>query len=230
MSMRSWAENEVEIACKRENPDRKPGEFDYGCACYESALKAFNSLLEDGHSGMSIQLTKHILNRLIDGKPLTPIEDIEDAWTFIGIVNDGSCKEYQCNRMPSLFKYEAIGSGKVTYTDVNRVTGYEEGSDVGFTSGFLTNVINSLFPITMPYSADKHYYVYVEEFLVDMKNGDFDTIGVLYAKDNTGNIYEINKYYKESESSFVEISEEEYESRKEIRIEKYSDKDVTYRE
>lgn len=223
MSMKSWAENEVELACKRENPDRKAGEFDYRCACYEFALKAFNSLLEDGHSGMSIQLTKHILNRLIDGKPLTPIEDTEDIWTFTGIVKDGSCKEYQCIRMPSLFKYESISSGKISYTDVRRITGYEIGSDIGFTSEFLIDAIDSLFPIIMPYSADKHYYVYVEEFLVDMKNGDFDTIGVLHAKDNTGMIYEINQYYKESGNTFVQITEEEYESRKTNRVVKYNE-------
>ena len=29
-----WAKREVEIACKRENPSRKEGKFDYGCACY----------------------------------------------------------------------------------------------------------------------------------------------------------------------------------------------------
>lgn len=62
MSMLEWAKREVEIACKRENPDKKEGEFDYGCACYESALKAFESLCEDGHSGMSIGFTKNILN------------------------------------------------------------------------------------------------------------------------------------------------------------------------
>ena len=81
--MKEWAEREVQIACKRENPDRKEGEWDYGCACYDSALKAFNSLMEDGHSGMSIEFTKQILNRLIDGKPLTPIEDTEDVWNCI---------------------------------------------------------------------------------------------------------------------------------------------------
>lgn len=75
MSMTSWAEREVELACKKENPERKEGEFDYGCACYESALKAFKSLMEDGHSGTSIHLTKNILVNLIEGKVLTPIED-----------------------------------------------------------------------------------------------------------------------------------------------------------
>lgn len=40
-NMLDWAKREVEIACKKENPNRKEGEFDYGCACYESAIKAF---------------------------------------------------------------------------------------------------------------------------------------------------------------------------------------------
>ena len=48
MSMTEWAENEVRIACERENPNRKEGEFDYGCACYESALKAYECLCKDG--------------------------------------------------------------------------------------------------------------------------------------------------------------------------------------
>ena len=33
MSILDWAKMEVEIACKKENPERKEGEFDYGCAC-----------------------------------------------------------------------------------------------------------------------------------------------------------------------------------------------------
>lgn len=44
MSMYEWAKKEVEIACKKENPEKREGEFDYGCACYQSALKALNNL------------------------------------------------------------------------------------------------------------------------------------------------------------------------------------------
>ena len=44
MSMKEWAKREIEIACKRERGDKPETEWDYGCACYESAYKAFLSL------------------------------------------------------------------------------------------------------------------------------------------------------------------------------------------
>ena len=103
MNMLEWAKNEIEIACKRERGDKDSNEWDYGVACYESAFKAFESLMEDGHSGMSIGFTIQILNRLIAGKPLTPIEDTEDIWKECALRN-GECTTYQCNRMYSLFK------------------------------------------------------------------------------------------------------------------------------
>lgn len=90
-----WAEDEVMMACKHEAPNRKDGEWDYGCACYESALKAFRSLCEDGHSCMSIGFTKAILNRLIDCKPLLPIEDTEDTWNLCTFGSDDGVKQYQ---------------------------------------------------------------------------------------------------------------------------------------
>lgn len=64
MNMTDWAKREIEIACARERGDKNTDEWDYGCACYESAYKAFQSLVEDEHSGMSIRLTQNILNRL----------------------------------------------------------------------------------------------------------------------------------------------------------------------
>lgn len=85
----TWADREVQLACQRENPDYQEGEFDYGCACYQSALKAFESVVSDGHSGASVQYTRWILNRLLQCKPLTPI-----AFTFqsVDICND--CDEW----------------------------------------------------------------------------------------------------------------------------------------
>lgn len=87
MDMKKWAKREIELACKSENPNRKE---------YESALKAFESLCEDGHSMFSINMTKHILNRLIEGKPLTPITEENADWdTNIIDISEYGVKCYQ---------------------------------------------------------------------------------------------------------------------------------------
>ena len=212
MSMKEWAEREVQIACKRENPDRKEGEWDYGCACYESALKAFNSLMEDGHSGTSIGFTKQILNRLIDGKPLTPIEDTEDVWNEC-IRTDREYTTYQCKRMSSLFK-DVYPDGSVKYSDVDRVIGIDIDNDSTWSSGFIRDIIDEMYPITMPYSANGIYKVYCVDFLYDPKNGDYDTIEIKYITTPEDDVVGINRYFKESDSGFVEIDWKEYIARR----------------
>lgn len=220
MSMRDWAKREVEIACKHENPDRKEGEWDYGCACYESALKAFNSLMEDGHSGFSIGMTKHILNRLVDGKPLVPIEDTDDVWDECEWSSVETAKTYHCKRMSSLFK-DVYQDGSVKYSDINRVVGINlDNPNVDWSSRITRDIVEELFPLTMPYMpADKPYKVFCEECLTDPKNRDFDTIAVYYILKPDGEKIEVNRYFKEGGNLYGcwdEISLEEYKERKEM--------------
>lgn len=216
-NMELWAENEVALACKHEAPKRKDGEWDYGCACYESALKAFKSLCKDGHSGMSIGFTKTILNRMIDRKPLMPIEDTEDAWNLCTLDDDGSIKQYQCKRMSSLFKYVAE-DGTVTYSDVDRYCCINnDNHNASYHCGLVDRVMNELYPIRMPYIPfDKSFKVYTEDFLTDSKNGSFDTMGLLYAIDPHGRRIEINRYFKNALVGFDEIDKTEYDERKEM--------------
>ena len=211
MEMKEWAEREVQIACKRENPDRKEGEWDYGCACYESALKAFNSLMEDGHSGTSIVFTKQILDRLIDGKPLTPIEDTEDVWNEC-VRTDREYTTYQCKRMSSLFK-DVYPDGSVKYSDTDRVIGIDIDNDSTWSSGFIRDIIDEMYPITMPYSGEDLYKVYIQDCLYDPKNGDYDTRAILHIKTPNNKIIRVNRYFKESDSRFIEIDREEYMAR-----------------
>lgn len=218
-SISSWAEKEVEIACKHERDNTPDGEWDYGCACYESALKAYKSLMEDGHSGFSIGLTKQILNRLIDGKPLTPIEDTEDVWNDIIDRNDEEgyiC--FQCRRMSSLFKY-VYADGTVKYKDVDRYYCVDiNNTEVTYHSGLVQRIIDEIFPINMPYFSEKPIKVYSEDFLTDRKNGDFDTVGIFYAIKPDGEKVEINRFFKESEDDWKEIDEAEYIKRKAIKL------------
>ena len=221
MSMQTWAEKEIEIACKREREASgvKNDDWDYGCSCYDSALKAFKSLMSDGHSGFSIGLTKHILNRLIDGKPLTPIEDTDDIWNDIIDRNDEEgyiC--FQCRRMSSLFKY-VYADGTVEYKDLNRYYCVNiNNTEVTYHSGLVQRIIDEMFPITMPYFPGKPIKVYCEDFLTDRKNGDFDTVGIFYAIKPNGEKIEINRFFKESKDGWDEIDEDEYNKRKSVKI------------
>ena len=222
MNMMDWAKREIEIACKRENENIEldengmPKEFDYGCACYGSALKAFKSLLEDGHSGMSIGFTKSILNRLIDGKPLTPIEDAEDIWNMIETNDKYTC--YQCKRMSSLFK-EVYKDGTVKYSDNDSFYCVDiNNHNNTYHSGLVRKIVEELYPITMPYMpSNTPIKVYCEDLLTDKGNGDFDTVGVFYlVKD--GEKVEINRFFDLSGSGTRKISKEEYDERKSRKI------------
>ena len=220
-NMSDWAEREVAIACKKENPNKKDGEFDYGCACYESALKAFKTLCDDGHSGLSMKITQSILNRLINGHPLTPIEDTYDVWEKVAQDKDMGYWAYQCKRMSSLFK-DVYDDGTVKYDDINRsyCVNIHNPNDT-YSSGLVRRIINKMFPITMPYIPSKPIKVYCEDFLTDKKNGDFDTVGVFYAlktENDKQEKIEINRFFRapkdNEERDWVEISKEEYMLRK----------------
>ncbi|MFA7098157.1 MAG: hypothetical protein WC383_16945 [Gammaproteobacteria bacterium] len=222
MSMQTWAEKEIEIACKREREasDVKEDDWDYGCACYESALKAYKSLMGDGHSGFSIGLTKQILNRLIEGKPLTPIDDTDDIWNDLSRFGDGDDKytSYQCKRMSSLFKY-IYADGTVKYKDIDSHYCINvDNPNSTYHSGLVQRIIDEMFPITMPYCPGDPIKVYCEDFLTDRKNGDFDTVGVFYAVKPDDKKVEINRFFKESKDGWKEIDEVEYNERKGAQI------------
>ena len=214
MSMLEWAKREVEIASKRERGDKPESEWDYGCACYAGALEAFEVLCKQGHSGMSISITKQILNRLIEGKPLTPIEDTEDVWNSV-IDRGEDFKEYQCKRMSALFK-RVYDDGRVTYSDNDRIVCVDMHSGSTYYSGLVRGVVNEMYPLTMPYMPKAPYKVYCEDYLTDPKNGDFDTVGIRYLLTPEGERVTVDKFYKESGIGFAEISLDEYLERVEL--------------
>ena len=224
MCMDSWAEREIEIL-KSKNKPESDEEFDYVGECAESALRAYKCLMKDGHSGMSISITTEILNKLIKGKALTSIEDTEDAWNESGGYCDEEkgIKHYQSNRMSSLFK-DVYPDGTVKYSDIDRVTGINIAyPDSGYTSGTLRDIVDEMFPITMPYSPkSKSYKIYTEDFLTDRSKGDYDTVGYLYMVTPEGEKIELNKFYHEfnRHEEMKEITKEEYEELKKRKIER----------
>jgi len=212
MSMSEWAKNEVELAKIANSKDGDELD-DYVCACYESALNVFNLLCSQGHSGMSIGITKDILIRLIAGKPLTPIEDNEDVWSDRTYEYPDGTVSRQCKRMSSLFKHISL-DGSVNYHDVDRVLCKNVNTGATFHGGFESRWYDETHPITFPYYPySEPVMIYVEELLYDPKNGDFDTITILRVVNPDGSREEINQHFAETESGYVEISKEEYEER-----------------
>ena len=173
-----------------------------------SALKAFESLCDDYHSGYSFSITRSILKKLLDRRPLTPITD-EDFNGTTSISSD--MEKYQCPRMSSLFKtvYE---DGSVEYSDVDRAYSFDaEFPDDTFTCGFDTNFLNKLIPITLPYdSTSTKYKIKVQRF--DTKDG-VEYRAILSITDPDGKVIPVDKYYRlgDKYSEHQTITKEEFE-------------------
>ena len=210
MTTKEWAEKEIEIACKKENPNWDGKSFDYGCACYQSALKAYKSLCEDDHSGFSFNLTKNILIRLMNDLPLKPITD-EDFTSVEPEIKEspkylkehGLKSSLQCPRMSGLFREETL-DGKITYSNVDRVIMHDANGDEWCHSGIATRLVDEMFPITMPYypKVDK-FKVYGETFYMDdgvdksAENvGTYNLIKIYYIITPDGERIEINKEFE----------------------------------
>ncbi len=220
--MKDWAKKEIELAIKNELKGKKDdGTFNYGVECYKSAYKALESLIDDEHSGSSIHYTKSILNRLIDGKPLTPIEDIECEWNIID--DNEEWKMYQSKRMSSLFKY-VYKNGAIKYRDVNRVVFIDEETNLSWSNGNVTDVVDNLLPISMPYFArNEYYYVYGTDFDTEAKHGYYDTMHYNFLKTPNNETIELNLYFKDGgDGKDIEITKEEYLERKNIFIENFN--------
>lgn len=143
---------EAEIERAREGAD------EYAKLCLDSAYKAYKSLMDDGHSGMSFSVTRSILKRLLYEIPLSPITEddfrgIEPLW-FLS--HDG-CETRQCTRRGGLFQ-DTYPDGHVEYHDNDRCTFVDEVGN-GWHSGLARGVIDQRHPITMPYVPTERPYV-----------------------------------------------------------------------
>lgn len=93
--------------------------------------------------------------------------------------------------------------------------------NIAFTNGLMTRLVDKIFPITLPYlPTSKKYRVFSEEFLVDPKNGDYDTVAYLYILTPEDKKIELNRYFKEENGKMVQIEKDEYEERKTKRVDK----------
>lgn len=217
MSMSGWAAEEVRIACERERAARIESEKEvdigaqkYAESCYQSALKAYNSLCGDGHSGMSFSITASILKRLCSGYPLTPIDDTESVWNLVEETSDK--KEYQCRRMYSLFKTVSKEDGSVQFHDLDRFLCVDPDGTT-YTNNFINQQLSKLYPLTLPYMPEGKFLVKTFDFATNANPGEFDTILIRSVKEPNGQEVLLNLCFKETENGFEQIQMKEYEER-----------------
>ena len=133
MNTYDWAKNELKLARENEiakckaDPDYELGDEQYGLMCYDAAEQLLDVFEEQGHSGYSARVVCSIFERLVKGKPLTPVTDEDDQWGERYTAEEDPVKRYQHKRMSSLFKH-VDADGTVTYRDINRVRAYDPSS------------------------------------------------------------------------------------------------------
>ena len=192
-NVESWAKREIELQLKECKNDW------YSKNVLKCAYDVYKKLCKQGHSGASIQLVKSVLDRLIDLKPISPIEGNDNEWIDV-TWDESAATVYQNKRYTGLFK-NVYKDGTVIYNDVNRWLGYDDRG-ICFSSGAVNKFLDKMYPIALPYYPVTEK-VYVKEFLADKNNGDFDTIYFKYK--------DVEKYLTERNGEFVEISQKEYE-------------------
>lgn len=218
----SWSEREIRLACEHERElakiDGHEDDAEYGIMCYESAKKAYDSLMEDGHSNNSIGFTMGILERLIDGKPLTSVEDTPESWNLCYSHDDGYTT-YQHTRMSGLFK-DVHDDGHVYYHDIDRIHIVDAQDPHWYSSNrFLTSIAEEVLgKVTMPYYPMTRSIKVITEYLLakDGQKGDFDTVGIKYALMPSGDTIQINRYFQFDSEDPVEINQEEFMRRKDL--------------
>lgn len=216
MNTYEWAQREIEIACENERkqcqkePDYQEGNEDYGIMCYQAAGELLKIFEAQGHSGYSAQLVKQIFNRLVDGKPLTPVTDEEDQWTEYAqyLSADDGIRRYQHKRMSSLFK-RVNADSKISINDIDRVKVYDKEIDAYFSTRFIDGLVNEIWPIAFPYRGEK-IRVSIEEIVAD-DTPYSDLLYVAKAVKEDGTEILIDRYFvKDEDGGYAELNSYQY--------------------
>ena len=211
-------EVEYAIDCER-NSAIKENDYsflDYVVECYRSALRAYETMAADGHSGMSWGLTRQIFNRLAEGKPLKNLNSYDERpeeWASSDIIPDSFGMLYN-NRYPSLC-CKVTENGKV-YHDTDRWLFYcRNRPDFLWHNGFLNRYMDSLYPIEFPYNPVS-IHVCIEEILIDPAHGDYDAQRIIdFIDPETGETVKVDACFEEVDGKWQEIGKKKwYELRK----------------
>lgn len=208
-------EVEYAIECERKSAveENDYSFLDYAVECYRSALHTYETMAADGHSGMSWSLTRQILNRLTEGKPLKGLNSYQDRpeeWAKGSpwIVDDRSMLN---NIRYSALSYRVNASGKAIYHDINRwVFEAPDHPNIPWHNGFLSTYLDEKFPIQFPY-CPVTIHVRVEEILTDPAHGDYDAQHIIdFADPETGRKVCVDACFAEIDGEWQEIGKRKW--------------------
>lgn len=218
-----WAENEVKLAIEDL---KKHGEHlcnrDLQIRQFREALCIYRKYCLDESREMSTAPVNYIVDHLINNLPLTDLTNGPCEWHQLPdlyITSDEKVEYYTHKRYPALCKKISPGGTEV-YNDNRRIKFCSIRNPEQFLDDYDSHrFLNKLLPITMPYMPPLHPYEMIgETFLTDPKNGDYDTIGYFYIKCPNGDMISINRYFKLIRDTETEISNFEYNDRKQDEV------------
>jgi hypothetical protein len=161
MSLLEHAKREIEIMKLLESGNKQDGDGileEYAFLVYDSAYELVKKFSEQGHSGMSANLTLNIYKKLANYEPLSKLTGVENEWrewTTYGSETDNPSTSRQNKRCSRIFQ-EKDGD---TYIISHYI--FREPSGCCWTNGIRKN-------ITFPYALEKEIYI-------DVPNSDVDT-------------------------------------------------------
>ena len=165
-------------------------------------------------------LINHV-HYLLEGKPLTHIQESDDMWFDAYETDEHKCQT--CVRYSDLHKRINKITGEISYWDRNRFR-YLTGGKVAAIEHTPIRAVrdymeNELLPITFPYfPSSSKIDVYMEDFLFDRRCGDFDMIRIvnyrMYGSYIPVNVCFREVYVNERDYKLIRISLLEYKIRK----------------
>lgn len=123
---------------------------EYGEHICDCIYEVMDLISKQGHSGMSFSFLASYLKRLLSERPIFPITADPNDWED---EKYGSCQNKRCY---SIFLHK-----DGTIHDTERAHFYDVEHDISFTSGMVSDLIDKIDPITLPYMPPVEPYIVV---------------------------------------------------------------------
>lgn len=212
-----WAERETNLGAA-ENGQKEYYEAVFNAYCF--VKHEFDTLEFPG-------VAKTLLRQLLEGEPLTPIENVDENWFVISGFDPAANGDnpgftvYQSNRRGSLYKHVKYDRktgevDEVSFTDTDRSVCIDIETEEIYTSTFANGILDEMVPIKMPYYPKGKIKIFVDEFRAYPESKENDTIAILHFRFEDGRMQEVMRFFKVDPvaDEVVEIDKQEYIYRK----------------